>query len=70
MHRLLLIVASAAVGVVVGYLGPKLVACCRPDAPTLLPFPTSRTQRQTRRSPVGGLRPSHNGPDGVDHDDR
>jgi len=28
MHRILLIAVSAAVGVVAGYFGTKLVACC------------------------------------------
>ncbi|MBL8798668.1 MAG: hypothetical protein JNM56_32540 [Planctomycetia bacterium] len=70
MYRVLLIAASAVVGAVAGYFGPKLIDYCRPGSSMLLPFPTSRTQRPTRRGPVAGLQPSSNGPDGVDHDDR
>jgi len=63
---------SAAVGVVAGYFGPKLVACCQSGSPTLLPFPNCRPQRQNRRGPVAGMQPTHNGPDvfAPDHDDR
>jgi hypothetical protein len=72
MHRVLLVAVSAAVGVVAGYFGPKLVACCQSGSPTLLPFPNNRPQRQHRRGPVAGLQPSNNGPDLLDseRDDR
>ena len=70
MNRALLMAVSAAVGAVAGYFVPKLVACCQSGAPTLLPFPNCRPQRQHRRAQVAGLQPSNNGPDGGDHDDR
>ena len=63
MHRILLVAASAAVGVIGGYVVPKLAGWFRSEPCLTLPFPV-RTPRGKKRT--SSLQPSSNGPDFVD----